>query len=104
MFASGPEPDVPTPEDWRNSGNEGHKSVIWTNSRFITALFSAVNRTSGERFMSRVVTNPKRRASKTPQRVAGEKAWIRIDSRRVLREASGGMRLRGTTVKRRTAR
>lgn len=54
--------------------------------------------------MSRVVTNPKLRSSKTAHKVAGEKSWIRIDSRRVLQNASGGVRLRGTTVRSRTTR
>lgn len=54
--------------------------------------------------MPRVVTNPKLRTAKTTQKVAGDKAWVRIDSRRVLQNATGGMRLRGTTVRSRTAR
>ncbi|NCF38834.1 MAG: hypothetical protein GWP75_01815 [Planctomycetia bacterium] len=54
--------------------------------------------------MPRVVTNPNLRTTKTTPRVAGGKAWIRIDSRRVLQNASGGMRLRGTTVKSRSPR
>jgi hypothetical protein len=54
--------------------------------------------------MPRVVTNPKSRAPKTTHKVVGEKAWIRIDSRRVLQNASGGLRLRGTTIRTRTTR
>ena len=54
--------------------------------------------------MPRLVTNPNQRTTKTTRKVAGGKPWIRIDSRRVLQNASGGMRLRGTTVRNRTAR